>query len=169
MSQVVCLRLLSILLLAYDLLAHKVFRGLQQLGNETITEDILNSMRIKINEHGIACYHLKQSNMVEDYINSIWKAQIGNNPIMVYPLCLAGKSMGNHLGTFLNEASCAAISGAHFIAAAVPNLDDINDHIPLNGGNRSRFLDGLDLYVLNNSSDSSSTVKDRLFHNVTSL
>lgn len=152
--------ILSSISLSHFVVAHRYIRRLQQ-ENETITGEILNSIRVKVNEHGMSCYHLKQSNMVDDYINGIWKTQIGDKPIMVYPLCLAGKSMGNHLGTFLNEASCAAISGAHFVAAGFPNLDDISDHIPLNGGNRSKFLDGLEFYVLNNSSDSPSAVKER--------
>jgi hypothetical protein len=43
-------------------------------------------------------------------------------PALVYPFCSDSSSLGNWLGLYLNEASCALISGGHLLSPSLVRI-----------------------------------------------
>jgi hypothetical protein len=104
------------------------------------------------------CYHLMRSDMVADYIAGLWApefaaANAGSTPILVYPFCNDGSSIGNHLGTYFNEVSCAMITGAHFIATGSGRLANADlEHLQ-----HHKFMDSFPKIVVNPNPAESDT------------
>ena len=58
------------------------------------------------------CYHNKDIRSARDYVNNVWKAENPDDePVIVFPFCLENASLGNWLGNYFNEVSCALLSG----------------------------------------------------------
>lgn len=44
-----------------------------------------------------------------------WKSYFSPNFALVYPFCLTTTELGNRLGNYFNELSCAEVVGVHFV------------------------------------------------------
>lgn len=65
---------------------------------------------------GVACFHPKWVNTVLDLRRKRFEFALNDIPSLVYPFCSDSSSLGNWLGLYLNEASCALITGGHLIS-----------------------------------------------------
>ena len=81
-----------------------------------------NSLQIAFDavvRKGVSCFHPKWVNTVSDLKNRRWSAQLHNIPALVYPFCSDSSSLGNWLGLYLNEASCAMLSGGSLLSPSI--------------------------------------------------
>ena len=81
----------------------------------TVPGEILTLAQKVINNKTFSCYGDDYSGTRDELLSGMWKAVIGNNPIMVYPLCLRLFQLGNTLGYYFNDVACSFVAGAHVI------------------------------------------------------
>lgn len=81
----------------------------------TSSHEMLTFTQTVINNRSFSCYGDDYSGTRDELLGGMWKKVIGNNPIMVYPLCLRLFQLGNTLGYYFNDVACSSIAGAHFI------------------------------------------------------
>jgi hypothetical protein len=77
------------------------------------TESILKRSIQSILDEGIKCTDFPQS--VAEFKDNRWNSKLEGLSVLVYPFCPNLGSLGNFLGRYFNEASCANFTGAHFI------------------------------------------------------
>lgn len=117
-----------------------------------------------IDAKGQPCYHNKDIHSARDYIHDTWKSDLSNDlPVLVFPFCLESASLGNWLGNYFNEASCALLSGAHFITTKRLYRQPSHADIPVNMlGNHIPFYDAFPEVVINKNPLSPDVVKSNL-------
>ena len=81
----------------------------------TVPSDMLALAQKVINNRTFSCYGDDYSGTRDELLSGMWRTVIGNNPIMVYPLCLRLFQLGNTLGYYFNDVACSSVAGAHFI------------------------------------------------------
>ena len=125
-------------------------------GAESSLKSFLNSYSSALSSQ--QCYDSTWSTTAEEYVNGKWKDMLpANLPTLVYPFCADSNSMGNVLGILFNEASCAKLSGSHFIINRKPYPDfDRNLHT---NGNPAAFFDALPTVILNSDPRNITAVK----------
>ena len=110
---------------------------------------------------GQQCYDPTWSTTAEEYVNDKWKDMIPEDaPALVYPFCADANSFGNTMGMLFNEASCAKVSGSHFIMNRKP-YPDFERSVYTNG-NPAAFFDALPTIVMNTDPWNKTMVKQAL-------
>ena len=108
-----------------------------------ITDSLLTALDA-VMKKGVSCFHPKWVNTVSDLRNRRWVDQLHDIPALVYPFCSDSSSLGNWLGLYLNEASCAMLSGGSLISPSIEH-----GYIPQNTtGRQDLFFDALPRIVL---------------------
>jgi hypothetical protein len=119
----------------------------------TVSEQ-LRHIQKDINENVTAfCYH-GPSGTKDAFLTQAYKRFTKHHNILVYPFCLETRELGNRIGNYFHELTCAEAAGLHFIAIH-PQWDITNS---LNGNitptNRLAFLEALpDVIVHSNPLD----------------
>jgi hypothetical protein len=76
-------------------------------------KNIQNQLNSKISPF---CYGTGHSGSKQAFNTNKYGQYIGELPILVYPFCLVTQELGNRLGNYFNEITCAEASGMHFVA-----------------------------------------------------
>ena len=99
-------------------------------------------------------------NTRDDYLEGIWRSELGNVPALVYPFCVDSHSLGNYLGIYFNEVACALGSGAHFIST---RTSDALFFVPRNTtGDHSKFFAVLPSIIVNENPLLQEEVKKKM-------
>jgi hypothetical protein len=53
------------------------------------------------------------SSSINDFVNRNW--DLGGIPVIVNNMCMDFRSLGNHLGQYIEDVACANLTGAHFM------------------------------------------------------
>lgn len=90
--------------------------------------ELLSEIRIKVNESAPKCQKYGFTTVAADYVSNRWHDIIRQQPVLVYPSCMNVIYFGNHIGTYLNEVSCANRTGAHFVSVPTLPAGDSEGH-----------------------------------------
>lgn len=86
-----------------------------QIGNESVGEPSQLDIPLRrVLDKGIICTDFPES--TADFKTNRWSPELDGVQMLVYPFCPDLGSMGNFLGRYFNEASCAKVLGTHFIS-----------------------------------------------------
>jgi len=84
-----------------------------------VTPQLLREAQAKINAGEAPYCYPKHSNAREDMSSgryASYYSALGGQPTLAYPFCLHTKELGNRLGNYFAEVTCAAAAGLHFVA-----------------------------------------------------
>ena len=129
-------------------------------------EDVEISLRTFLSAHSAAletqqCYDATWYSTGEDYIQGKWKSMLPpNTPTFVFPFCVDANSLGNIIGMYYNEASCAKIIGGHFVMNRKAYPDIQRGRNP--NGDARAYFDALPTIVINENARNESEVKKAL-------
>lgn len=108
-----------------------------------------------------ACYDTTWITTADDYKNGKWSNILPPAfPLLLYPFCADMSSLGNIIGNYVNEVSCAMISGAHFGMNRKPyHLHLLKKHLQ---GNPLKFFETFPEIVVNENPLDDHTVQVNL-------
>ena len=112
------------------------------------------------------CYDPTSYNTGGDYLEGKWRAILPPGlPTLVFPFCADSDSMGNIMGMYYNEASCARIIGSHFVMNRKPY--PVFKRARQASGDPRVFFDALPTVVINKDVRDESWVRMALSSNGT--
>ena len=107
------------------------------------------------------CYDTTWYTTGQDYVERRWKSKLPPGlPTLVFPFCVDQSSLGNIMGMYYNEASCAKVVGSHFVMNRKP-YPNFERGLDPNGDARA-FFDALPTFVINNEARNESEVTKAL-------
>lgn len=156
--------LLYFSLLCFILSQHYVF-STQDLDIETKLKDIRSTIDMNTTAF---CYHAA-SGSINEYLHNGYSQFTNDLDVLIYPFCLRTHELGNSLGNYLMELSCAEASGLHFITIHPQwNLNGSLKFIPseYNNGpiNPLVFLNNLPSVLVNQKGFGKGEIRNALHH-----
>eukprot|EP00981_Chlorochromonas_danica_P000045 scaffold26_cov159-Ochromonas_danica.AAC.8 len=122
--------------------------GIFALLCSTLGDEVLEQLRVvqrSINGNVSSfCYH-GPSGTKNAFLAQSYRAHTKDLNVLVYPFCLETRELGNRLGNYFHEVTCAEASGLHFVAIH-PQWDitnSINGNHTASNSNRLAFLQAL--------------------------
>ena len=93
-----------------------LYRPFRRLQDNVNTESLIRHVLANVTFANFQqCYDTTWITTADDYQSGRWRDNLPPAlPVLLYPFCAELKSVGNIMGTYFNEVSCAMISGAHF-------------------------------------------------------
>lgn len=129
-----------------------IFLGLHHAA-ETSVEEKLQQGRLQINSNTQPfCYGTGHSKSRESFSKKHFTEHLEDQLALVYPFCLTTMELGNRMGNYMNEVSCAQVLGVHFVTVhpqwdLANSFQDVNNTKHLRNNNevatRTAFLKAL--------------------------
>lgn len=142
-----------------------------QVNSDVAGDAILSTLisaQARLNETTPACPNYGFAPAAVDYVRGKWDSFLGGVDALIYLSCINTIYFGNHIGTYLNEVSCAYEAGAHFVAVrAVSHEGGAHADIPqdqktLEQLRQDAFLEALPQVIVNSNPKPRAEIKSHV-------